>query len=58
MTDIATLLDAMKSYQADNDGNLYATIAAVLPGNYYQIGTSGDSCDSDCAGQTTDQCMR
>ncbi len=55
MTDIASILDAMKTYQADNGGNLYATIAAVLPGNYYQIGTSGDSCDSDCAGQTTDQ---
>jgi prepilin-type N-terminal cleavage/methylation domain-containing protein len=55
MTDIATLLDALKTYQADNGGNLYSTVAAVLPGNYYQIGTAGDSCDSDCAGQTTDQ---
>ncbi|MBI5421935.1 prepilin-type N-terminal cleavage/methylation domain-containing protein [Candidatus Peregrinibacteria bacterium] len=55
MTDIATLLDAMKSYQADNDGDLYAPVAALNPGNYYQIGTAVGSCDSDCAGQTTDQ---
>jgi prepilin-type N-terminal cleavage/methylation domain-containing protein len=55
ITDIATLLDALKSYQADNNGDLYATVAAVLPGNYYQIGTADGSCDSDCAGQTTDQ---
>jgi len=53
--DITTILDASKKYQADNDGELYSTIAALNPGNYYQIGTAGDSCDDNCGAESTDQ---
>ncbi len=40
-SDVANILDALVTYQADNDGAHYANVAALGAGNYYVIGTCG-----------------
>lgn len=61
-SDTATILEAVKTYQVDNGGTHYTTIAAATAGLYFQIGTNGVSgCDVTCAGAGTgflqDQCV-
>lgn len=53
-SDISTILDAIKKYQADNDGDHYSAIADLVDGDYYIIGTAGSGCDDECANQTAD----
>ena len=45
-SDIATLLEAVKKYQADADGTHYSVVAGLTAGTNYVIGTcsSGASC--------------
>ena len=54
-TDVATILDAIKKYQVDNDGEQYSVISSLNSGNYYQIGTANESCDGECGIYSTDQ---
>ncbi|MBN2087196.1 prepilin-type N-terminal cleavage/methylation domain-containing protein [Candidatus Peregrinibacteria bacterium] len=52
-SDISTILDAVKKYQADNEGTHFTDIANLTDGDYYRIGTESSSiCDESCAGQT------
>ena len=44
-SDIATILDAVKKYQADNEGIHYDEIDDLNEDEYYSIGTDGNSCD-------------
>lgn len=44
-SDIATILDAVKKYQADNQGIHYDEIDDLDEDDYYAIGTDGQSCD-------------
>lgn len=54
-SDVATIVDAVKKYQADNNGDHFITIAALTEGDYYIIGTEAEEiCDNDCADQTAD----
>ncbi len=52
-TDVATLLDALVKYQADNNGAHYSTVAAATAGNFYAIGTDAAGCNTTCTAQTT-----
>lgn len=52
-SDIATILDATKKYQADNEGVHYSTIAALTVGEYYQIGTASTGCAIACGLENT-----
>lgn len=45
--DIATILDAVITYQADNAGTHYSTVAALDSGEFAIIGT--DSADATCS---------
>lgn len=47
-SDIATIVDAVKKYQADNSGTHYSELADADEDVYYAIGTNGDLC-SGCA---------
>ena len=51
--DIATILDAVKKYQVDNDGDHYSVVAGMTVDLDYQIGTDGSGCDISCGGGTT-----
>lgn len=53
-SDIATILDAIKTYQADNQGTHYADIENLAVGTYYQIGTAGNGCAITCGLENTD----
>ena len=46
--DIATILDAVKKYQVDNDGDHYSGIAGMVSDLYYQIGTAIAGCGMTC----------
>jgi type II secretory pathway pseudopilin PulG len=52
-SDIATILEGVKTYQADNDGAHYSTVAALTNGNYYTIGTCATGGNTGCTAQTT-----
>lgn len=52
-SDVTTILDAIKTYQADNAGTHYATIAALTNGQYHTIGTCAAGGDVGCTAQTT-----
>lgn len=57
-TDVATILEAIKTYQADNDGTHLASINAMVDGNYYQIGTEASGCAGLCGELTMqDACV-
>ena len=51
--DVATILDAVKTYQVDNDGAHYSTIAALTAGNSYTIGTCTTGGNTGCTAQST-----
>jgi prepilin-type N-terminal cleavage/methylation domain-containing protein len=53
-SDIATILDAVKKYQADNEGAHYYLIESMAADYYYLIGTSSNSCSISCAGNSTE----
>lgn len=51
--DIATVLDAVKKYQADNEGTHYGTVENMNFSSWYQIGTSASGCNISCGSETT-----
>lgn len=51
--DIATILNAIKTYQADSGGSLPTEVAGMTNGLFYQIGTDDSGCTLDCLGRTT-----
>lgn len=53
-SDIETILDGVKKYQADNNGDHYSTIASLTVDLYYLIGTNAGSCANECADHTTE----
>jgi prepilin-type N-terminal cleavage/methylation domain-containing protein len=53
MSDIATILDSVKKYQADNSGVHYSEIDNMTTNLMYLIGTSGGNCANGCAEGTT-----
>ena len=52
-TDVASILDALIKYQADNAGTHLASVAALTAGQYSVIGTDASGCDTTCPAQTT-----
>jgi prepilin-type N-terminal cleavage/methylation domain-containing protein len=54
VSDIATILDGIKSYQADNAGTHYTTITSLTTGEYYQIGNGIGGCSIACSSTTTE----
>lgn len=50
-SDIATILDAVIKYQADNEGVHYSTVSGMTAGTYYVLGTcaSGATCTAKTA---------
>lgn len=52
-TDVASILDALVKYQADNNGTHLASVAALTAGNFYTIGTDAVGCDAGCTAKTT-----
>lgn len=52
-TDVASILDALKKYQADNTGSNYTTVAALTNDLNYVIGTDSSGCNTGCGGLTT-----
>ncbi len=46
--DIATVLDAVKKYQVDNDGDHYSTVANMTVNLHYQLGTATNNCGMTC----------
>ena len=51
--DIATILDSIKKYQADNEGTHYSTVENMNFNWYYQIGTATTGCNRSCGAETT-----
>lgn len=49
-SDVATILEAIKTYQADNEGTHYSVVDGMTNGTYYQIGSC--TTGSDCTAQT------
>jgi prepilin-type N-terminal cleavage/methylation domain-containing protein len=57
-SDISTIVDAIKTNQADNNGDLYSNVASLRTDYYYQIGITGDGCARTCVGnQTETNCL-
>lgn len=52
-SDVATILDAVKQYQADHEGSHYLTVDALTPDAYYQIGTQVVGCTRTCGSFST-----
>lgn len=52
-SDVTTILDAIKTYQADNAGDHYSTISALTNGQYHTIGTCAVGGNTGCTAQTT-----
>ena len=52
-SDIATILDGIKQYQADNAGTHYSSIVSMTNGIYYQIGSGVGGCSISCDGTST-----
>jgi prepilin-type N-terminal cleavage/methylation domain-containing protein len=52
-SDITNILDALITYQADNDGVHLTAVSNLAPGTYYTIGTCATGGDSGCGAQTT-----
>lgn len=52
-SDVANILDALKKYQADNDGTQYATVAALTAGQFSVIGTDVAGCNLTCTAKVT-----
>lgn len=56
-TDVASLLDALVKYQADNTGAAYSTVGALTAGQFSIIGTAATGCDAValCTAKATTQ---
>jgi len=54
ITDVNTILDAIKKYQVDNSGAFYSAISALSDGDFNQIGTATTGCDRTCGTQVTE----
>lgn len=52
--DVVTILEAVKKYQTDNDGDHYSVIAGMTADDYYVIGTNGTGCSGVCGAQITE----
>lgn len=52
-TDVASLLDALVKYQADNTGSAYSTVGALAAGEFSVIGTAATGCNTTCTAKTT-----
>jgi len=52
-SDVQTILDAVKKYQADNAGTHYTTITSKSNDVYYLIGTNSGICVNECTDYTT-----
>lgn len=52
-SDVASILDALVKYQADNQGAHYATVAALVAGNFHAIGTANAGCNATCTAKAT-----
>ncbi len=46
--DATTILDAVRKYQVDNEGDHYTEIAGMTVDLYYQIGTAAAGCGMTC----------
>ena len=53
-SDVVTILEAVKKYQTDNDGDHYTVVSGLTAGDYYVIGTNGTGCNGVCAAQNTE----
>jgi prepilin-type N-terminal cleavage/methylation domain-containing protein len=53
-SDIATILDAIKTYQVDNEGSHFGTIAGLGDNVLTQLGTASSGCVRACGSDTTD----
>lgn len=51
-SDVATILEAVKKHQADNDGTLYSTISSITDDRFVLIGTTTND-DGLCAEEST-----
>lgn len=51
--DIATILDSIKKYQADNEGAHYTTVENMNFDTYYQIGSALTGCAITCGLENT-----
>lgn len=58
-SDVATMLDAVRKYQVDNDGTHYSSVAGLTQSENFVVGTNGvTGCDAGCTGVTTQpQCV-
>lgn len=52
-SDVATVLEAVKKFQADNEGTHYTEIDGLTADQYSVIGTASSGCNSTCGAQTT-----
>jgi prepilin-type N-terminal cleavage/methylation domain-containing protein len=52
-SDIENIAAALKTYQVDNNGSYPASVAGLVAGNGYTIGTDASGCNSGCTAQTT-----
>lgn len=52
-SDVASILNAIKTDQVDNGGTYVASVAALTAGNNYVIGTNAAGCNSGCTAKTT-----
>lgn len=52
-TDVASILDALVKYQADNTGSALATVGALTAGEFSVIGTAATGCSTTCTAKTT-----
>lgn len=52
-SDVANILDSLVKYQADNNGQHLASVAALTAGQYSVIGTDAAGCNTTCGAQTT-----
>lgn len=52
-SDVATILEAVKTFQADNNGTHYVEIDDLIAGNYYTIGTCNAGGNTGCGAHGT-----
>ncbi|MBU0727880.1 prepilin-type N-terminal cleavage/methylation domain-containing protein [Patescibacteria group bacterium] len=53
-SDIVTILDAVKTYQVDNQGTHYIEVIGLTAGRLYVVGTALGDCDISCAGSVAE----
>lgn len=52
-SDVTAILDALVTYQADNDGDHYTVVDNLVAGTYYQVGEAGAGCNDGCTAHAT-----